>query len=71
MVRVGLLWGGVCVLFRYCMTGFFEQMCGGCVWRECAGDGTRFMKFGGAGVCKRTGKVEFRMVPVRYGAQLI
>ncbi len=39
--------------------------------RECAGDDTRFLKFGGAGVCKRTGTVELCMVPVRYGVQII
>ena len=39
--------------------------------RECACDGTQFLRFGGVGVCKRTGTVEFRMMPVRYGTKLI
>ena len=33
--------------------------------QECAGGGTRFMKFGGAGVCKRTGTVKFHILSVR------
>ena len=39
--------------------------------RGCAGNSARSLKFGGTGMCKRTSAVEFRMVPVRYGAQLI
>ena len=47
----------------------FLSRCGvGVCGRECAGGGTRFMKFRGAGVCKRTGTVKFHILPVRYGA---
>ena len=38
MVRVGLLWGGVCVLFRCVMSGYFERM-----WSECVGGSVRVM----------------------------
>ena len=48
------------VLCRVILSGCGVDVCG----RECAGDGARCMKFG---VCKRTGTVKFRIMPVRYG----
>jgi len=38
---------------------------GVCGW-VCKGARARFMKFGCAGVCERTGTMEFPMIPVRY-----
>ena len=43
---------------------------GVCVW-VCGGPRARFMKFGCAGVCERTGTAEFRMMPVRFVTQLV
>ena len=43
---------------------------GVCGWVY-GGARTRFMKFGCAGVCERTGTVEFCMMPVRYVTQMV
>ena len=67
MMRVGLLWGGVCVLFRCDMSGYFEEMWGGRVWAGVCGWWYAFHEIRGAGVCKRTGTVKFHILPVRNG----
>ena len=52
---------------HFILSGCGVSVCG----RECAGDGTPFLISGGVGVCTRTDTVEFRMMLVRYGMQLI